>query len=119
MSPNEQTIASGRAAMSIARSIIATGVTQTGHPGPCTSSTSGGSTWSMPWRISVWVWPPQTSMSVHGRVTVAAICVEQRAGDVVVAVLVEVLHAMSSGRTPSRCCGRSMNSRLSISASRA
>ena len=26
----------------------------------------------MPWRISVWVWPPQTSMIVHGRVTVRA-----------------------------------------------
>src|SRR3990170_8558127 len=27
----------------------------------------------MPWRISVWVCPPQTSMIVHGRVTVRAI----------------------------------------------
>ncbi len=48
MSPNEQRIASGRFAISMASSMSAIGVTQTGHPGPCTSSTCGGSSWSMP-----------------------------------------------------------------------
>ena len=42
MSPNEQTIASGRFAIAMASSINATGVTHTGQPGPCTSSISGG-----------------------------------------------------------------------------
>src|SRR5664280_2067337 len=43
MSPNEQKITSGRLAMSWALSIISRGVTQTGQPGPCTSSISCGS----------------------------------------------------------------------------
>src|ERR1041385_1586467 len=78
MSPKEHRIASGRPAMAMARSMVATGVTHTGHPGPCTSSTSAGSRRSIPWRISVWVWPPQTSMSVHGLVTVARISPSSR-----------------------------------------
>jgi hypothetical protein len=42
MSPNEQKITSGRAAMASALSMISTGVTQTGQPGPWMSVTSGG-----------------------------------------------------------------------------
>ena len=70
MSPNEQRIASGRNAISIALSIYSTGVTQTGQPGPCTSVISLGSSSSMPNRTMAWVWPPQTSIKVQGRVTV-------------------------------------------------
>ena len=123
MSPNEHRIASGFFAIAIASSISASGVTQTGQPGPCTNSTAPSSTWSMPWRISVCVWPPQTSMIVHGRVALALDPLDQVHRDPVVAVLVDVLHAappgMCSGRTPSGSCGRSMYSRLSISASSA
>ena len=43
MSPKEQKITSGRDAISSALSINSSGVTQTGQPGPCTSSISGGS----------------------------------------------------------------------------
>ena len=49
------------------------GVTQTGQPGPCSSVMPLGSIWSMPWRTIEWVWPPQISISVHGRVVMAAI----------------------------------------------
>ncbi len=56
----------GRAAMSSALSISSSGVTHTGQPGPWTSSISGGSSWSMPWRTMAWVWPPQISMMTHG-----------------------------------------------------
>jgi hypothetical protein len=55
MSPNEHRIASGRLAIAIASSISARGVTHTGQPGPCTSSISAGSSWSMPARMRVWV----------------------------------------------------------------
>ncbi len=48
MSPKEHTMASGRFAIAMASSINASGVTQTGQPGPCTSSTCGGSSWSIP-----------------------------------------------------------------------
>ncbi len=72
MSPKEQKITSGREAMAWARSIISSDVTQTGQPGPWTSSTSGGRTRSMPYLTMVCVWPPQTSMMIHGRVTVRA-----------------------------------------------
>ncbi len=123
MSPNEHRIASGCFAIAMASSMRASGVTQTGQPGPCTSSTTPSSTWSMPWRISVWVWPPQTSMIVHGRVAVCGMPSTSAIAIVVVAVLVEVLHAappgMCSGRIPSGSCGRSMYSRLSISSSSA
>ena len=61
---------SGRPAISIALSTYSTGVTQTGQPGPWTSVTPSGSSASMPKRTMAWVWPPQTSISVHGRVTV-------------------------------------------------
>ena len=66
MSPNEQKMTSGRAAIASARSIVSSGVTHTGQPGPWISSTPSGSSWSMPLRMIVWVWPPQTSMSAHG-----------------------------------------------------
>src|ERR1700757_2563260 len=69
MSPNEQNIASGRFAMATALSINSIGVTQTGQPGPCTSVISFGSRSSKPLLTMVWVWPPQISMIVHGRVT--------------------------------------------------
>ncbi len=55
--------------MATALSISSSGVTHTGQPGPCTSVTSSGSMASMPDLISVWVWPPQISMIVQGRVT--------------------------------------------------
>ena len=93
MSPNEQKMTSGRAAMASARSIISSGVTHTGQPGPWISSTSSGSSWSMPLRMIEWVWPPQTSISAHGRVTVAAMSSSSRRGEHRVGELVEVLHA--------------------------
>ena len=69
MSPNEVKITSGRPAMAIALSISSTGVTHTGQPGPWTRVIASGSRRSMPALISVWVWPPQISISVHGRVS--------------------------------------------------
>src|SRR5579864_3076096 len=69
MSPNEQKIASGRFAIATALSINSIGVTHTGQPGPCTSVISFGSRSSSPLLTMVWVWPPQISMIVHGRVT--------------------------------------------------
>jgi hypothetical protein len=48
MSPKDVKITSGRLAMACARSIISSDVTQTGQPGPCTSSTAAGSIWSIP-----------------------------------------------------------------------
>src|ERR1017187_6797033 len=68
MSPNEQKMTSGRRAMACARSIISSGVTHTGQPGPCTSSTPSGRSWSMPFFTMEWVCPPHTSISTHGRV---------------------------------------------------
>ena len=96
MSPNEQKITSGRAAMASARSIISSGVTQTGQPGPWISSISSGSSWSMPLRMIEWVCPPQTSMSAHGRVAAALDLVSRRARERRVAELVEVLHDASA-----------------------
>jgi len=55
MSPNEQKMTSSRAAISSARSIISSGVTQTGHPGPWMNSTAPSSSWSMPLRMMEWV----------------------------------------------------------------
>src|SRR6266498_856991 len=69
MSPNEQKMASGRFAMATALSINSIGVTQTGQPGPWTSVISRGSRSSRPLLTMVWVWPPQISIIVHGRVT--------------------------------------------------
>src|SRR5579872_5961030 len=69
MSPNEQKITSGRLAMATALSINSMGVTHTGQPGPCTRVISRGSRSSRPLLTMVWVWPPQISMMVHGRVT--------------------------------------------------
>jgi hypothetical protein len=42
MSPNDVKMRSGWLAMACARSIISSDVTQTGQPGPCTSSIVGG-----------------------------------------------------------------------------
>src|SRR6201993_959966 len=69
MSPKKQKITSGRFAMATALSINSMGVTQTGHPGPCTRVISRGSRSSRPVLTMVCVWPPQISMIVHGRVT--------------------------------------------------
>src|ERR1700739_4746688 len=69
MSPNEQKMTSSRAAMATALSISSIGVTHTGHPGPCTKLISRGNKSSRPLLTMVWVWPPQISMMVHGRVT--------------------------------------------------
>ena len=78
MSPNEQKITSGREASATAWSTIATGVTQTGHPGPWISAISGGKSSSRPKRTIVWVCPPQISMSDQGRVTTAWIASAHR-----------------------------------------
>ncbi len=93
MSPNEHRIVSGRFAIAIASSISASGVTQTGHPGPCTSSTSFG-------QQLVDALPDQRvglpAADLHDRPRSRRDprdVVQQRARDVVVAVLVEVLHA--------------------------
>ncbi len=67
MSPKEVKITSGRRAIASARSISSSGVTHTGQPGPCTSVIVSGSMRSMPDRMSVCVWPPQTSIIVQGR----------------------------------------------------
>src|SRR5208283_4291249 len=74
MSPNVAKMTPGRAAIAIAVSSVSSGVTQTGQPGPCTSSTSAGKARSIPNFIRLWVCPPQTSISVHGLVTVRRIC---------------------------------------------
>ena len=71
MSPNEQKITSGREAISSALSISSSGVTQTGQPGPWIISICSGISWSMPCRMIECVWPPQTSISAQGWVTVA------------------------------------------------
>ena len=102
MSPKEVKITSGRAAMARARSMVSSGVTQTGQPGPWTRVISSGSSWSMPWRMMAWVWPPQISMMVQGRVTVRGDAVQQGAGQGGVAEFVEVLHVapMVTNRKP-------------------
>ena len=55
MSPKEQKITLALAAIACALSMVSSGVTQTGHPGPCTSSTVAGSNSSRPCRTMVWV----------------------------------------------------------------
>src|SRR5437763_1460679 len=73
MSPNEQKMTSGRCAMACALSIISSDVTQTGQPGPCTSSISLGNSRSIPYLTMVWVCPPQTSIRTHGSVVMRRI----------------------------------------------
>jgi hypothetical protein len=51
MSPNEQKITPGWEAISSALSIISSGVTQTGQPGPWIISIPSGSSWSIPCRM--------------------------------------------------------------------
>ena len=75
----------GVAAMASALSMISSGVTQTGQPGPWISSTSSGRSWSMPLRMMEWVWPPQTSMMAQGRVTVRRMSSKQTLGELGVA----------------------------------
>jgi hypothetical protein len=48
MSPKEQKMTLSRAAIASALSMISSGVTQTGHPGPWIISRPSGSSWSMP-----------------------------------------------------------------------
>src|SRR4029079_5862821 len=71
MSPNEQKITFWPDAIMIALSISSSGVTHTGQPGPLTSSTLHESNSSMPYLTMACVWPPQTSIKVHGRVTIS------------------------------------------------
>ena len=78
MSPNEQKITSGRAAMATARSMISMGVTHTGQPGPWIRVISRGSISSSAKRMMAWVWPPQISMMFHGRVTAARMAAASR-----------------------------------------
>jgi hypothetical protein len=73
ISPNEQKITSGRAAIMMALSISSIGVTQTGQPGPCTSVISAGSSSSTPNLTIAWVCPPHSSISVQGRVAIRVI----------------------------------------------
>ena len=97
MSPNEVKITPGRRAMACALSICSSGVTHTGQPGPCTSSISPGSRRSMPCLTIECVWPPQTSMSVHGRVVTRRDLAEDLGRHAPVAILVEVLHGSALG----------------------
>ena len=46
----------------------------------------------MPYLTIVWVWPPQTSMIVHGRVTVRAIGAASFRAASPIAVFIEVFH---------------------------
>ncbi len=55
MSPKEVKMTSGRPAIAWARSIISSEVTQTGQPGPWTSSTDSGIIRSIPYRTIEWV----------------------------------------------------------------
>ena len=57
--------------MASALSIISSGVTQTGQPGPWIISIPSGSSWSMPCRMIECVCPPQTSIIAQGRVVTA------------------------------------------------
>ena len=50
MSPKDVKMTPGVSATAMASSTRPIGITHTGHPGPCTSSTVDGSTCSMPWR---------------------------------------------------------------------
>ena len=80
MSPNEQKITSGRDAISSALSMISSGVTQTGQPGPWIISIVSGSNWSMPCRMIECVWPPQTSMIAQRWLVVGLDLVDELAG---------------------------------------
>src|ERR1700754_117922 len=72
MSPNEQKTTPGCDAISSALSMISSGVTHTGHPGPWIISMVSGSSWSMPCRMIECVWPPHTSM-IDQRLLVAVL----------------------------------------------
>ena len=95
MSPKEVKITSGRRAIATARSISSSGVTQTGQPGPWTRVTSSGSSRSIPDLITVWVWPPQISIRIQGRVTRRRIAATSSSGRLLVPILVDVLHGPS------------------------
>ena len=51
----------------------------------------------MPYLTMVWVWPPQTSISTHGRVTMRRISADDFLRERFVAIFVEVFHGGSSG----------------------
>ena len=74
ISPKDVKMTPGWPAIAIALSIVSSGVTQTGHPGPWTRVISGGSRSPESDLTIVCVCPPQISMIVQGRVTIARIC---------------------------------------------
>ncbi len=78
MSPNEQKMTPSRDAISNALSIVSSGVTQTGQPGPWTISMSSGRRRSMPLRMIEWVWPPHTSISTWCFVVISAMSSRSR-----------------------------------------
>ena len=80
----------------MALSIISSGVTQTGQPGPWTSSTELGIKSSMPYRINVCVCPPQTSIRTQGRVARRAIFFARAMAISPISVFVYIFHALRS-----------------------
>jgi len=109
---------SGCAAISTALSINSMGVTHTGQPGPCTSVRDSGSRVSTPYFTIVWVWPPQISMIVQGRVT----CRRWRARtarDLRIPVLVHEFHsALSAALFASSICFKYIKTSLASASSR-
>jgi hypothetical protein len=73
MSPNEQKMTPGWAAIASALSMISSGVTQTGQPGPWIISIALGQQLVDAVPMIEWVWPPQTSIMAQGRVVTAEI----------------------------------------------
>ena len=61
-SPKHVKMTPGSCATAMPSSRRPMGMTHTGHPGPCTSSTLLGKRSSMPYLKMVWVCPPHTSM---------------------------------------------------------
>ena len=66
ISPKEHRIVRGSRAKVMAASIMATGVTQTGQPGPWIRRIVSGSKLSNPYLMMLWVCPPQISIKVQG-----------------------------------------------------
>ena len=91
---------SGRAAISSALSIISSGVTQTGQPGPWMSVICLGSSSSMPNFTMACVWPPQTSMMFHGCVVIAMDFPRELLREFAVAIFVEEFHGPPSLQAP-------------------
>ena len=117
MSPNEQKMTSGRDAISRARSIISSGVTQTGQPGP--------------WMSSIWLGQELVDAVADDRVRLAAADLHDRPGpgrggldlgeeparEGRVLELVEVLHgtSVSDGRARSSMACRAPRTAASVS----